>query len=203
MLVVWRNVHGERAVQRQRGIAHRARHILGRLQSGDVRKIGLRGLQPGGVDRLLVHEGIVEVAQLGFLRRQILARGKIVDEAFQPRLVLLVDLEIHAGIAAVRRNLGGFQPATVAIGEEIVARFLRGIHIIEIDAPRLDLRPIGGGVGGESGAGRDKQGGQKKAVFHRILRDKEKAPRSLLRGAIVITRNARAVRARGSISAPA
>ena len=130
------HVAGIRRGHAQRRITHRGGNFFMAGQARDAVQIGLRRLQAARLDGVLIHPGIVQIADflLGAARRGVRGRGFLNNLAH-----LLLGFVRQRGegavIGLVRRNFRRFQPFAVYIFIEIVARIDRRIHRLEVHAP--------------------------------------------------------------------
>jgi hypothetical protein len=141
VLLVGSDVETERSIQPQRWIAHQPRDVGGRTRGIDAGQVGRGRLQAGGLDRPGVHEALIQIAQLAAVgvRRDF---RQVLDDGLQPRFVLQVQFQIHAGIAAVGGDRGMFQPAAIGMAEEIRAR---QHGLVDVSGRDIDRRGAGGG----------------------------------------------------------
>ena len=113
----------------------RQRSLVG--QRRDRGEFGFDRFLPLGLDPRFVHEGQVVVADLARVGvGSALGAGgsRLLDQLLGAPIGLFGEDGERAEGSAVRRNLGGLQPGTVGVGEEIVARGDGAIDSGEIDA---------------------------------------------------------------------
>ena len=94
------DAHAERPIQAQRRIAHQPGDIAGGFGGGNAGQVGLGRFHAGGVNRLCVHIGGIEIAQLAFFRRRRGFCQQALGNRLQPVVILLVQFQIDAAIGA-------------------------------------------------------------------------------------------------------
>ena len=129
------------------------------LEARDVLQILFGRLQPVLLDLSLVGEGIVEIAQLLLLGRQILVGlgFERSDDRLHGVLALDREIEERAGLRAVGGDFRRLEPLAVHIVEEVVARLDAWIDRGKVDAPVADSRLAAIRLG----RGQDQAGGER------------------------------------------
>jgi hypothetical protein len=119
---------------------------------GDALEIRLNGREAIGLDRGLVHEGRVEVADLllgsggGGVRG-----GRLLDDGADALLGELIKLVERTEARVVGGNGKGVIPRAVRIGEEVIAGFHADLAGAQVQAKIADDRLDGGGGSGWRG----------------------------------------------------
>ncbi len=102
-------------------------HAVDRLE------VGGDGIPPARLDRRLVEEARVEVADLALLGAGV-AAARLLDDVAHRLLGLLCEHVERAVPRLVARDLGARDPLAVDVPEQVVARSHRRVEFVEIDA---------------------------------------------------------------------
>ncbi len=115
-----------------------------------------QGLELFGLDRGLVHEARIVVADLlGIGARRALGLGRLGDEIGGAAGGQLREHVARAPRASIGGDLGALDPCSVRVGEEVVSRSDAPVDAPEVDAAARRGRSFGAGKGGQGDADAD------------------------------------------------